>query len=60
MPILKVKEGDLQREFEFELSYQISLTTEERFKMMRERSKEILNRLIAHGYRKAFEIVKRK
>ena len=57
--ILKLKEDDEEKELEFELSYLSSLTFEERMKMMRERSREMLRQLIEHGHRKPFEIIKR-
>lgn len=60
VPILKLPKNSPEKEFAFELDYQKSLTSQERFRMMRARSKEILQRLIDHGYRKSFEIVKRK
>jgi hypothetical protein len=60
MPILKLPNDDPKQEFSFELAYQKSLTSQQRFQMMRERSQEILQRLINNGYRKPFEIVKRK
>jgi hypothetical protein len=60
MPILKLPQDDPKEELAFELKYQKSLTSQQRFQMMRERSQEILQRLINHGYRKSFEIVKRK
>ena len=60
MPILKLPKDDPQKELAFELAYQKSLTSQQRYDMMLKRSKEILQRLIAHGHRKPFEIVKRK
>lgn len=60
MSILKLAKDDPEKELAFELAFQKSLTSEERFKMMRKRSREILQRLINHGYRKSFEIIKRK
>lgn len=60
MPVLKLAKDDPQKELIFELDYQKSLTSTQRFRMMTKRSKEILQRLISHGYRKPFEIVKRK
>jgi hypothetical protein len=57
--ILKLKEDDEEKELEFELSYLSSLTFEERLKMMREKSREMLRQLIEHGHRKPFEIIKR-
>lgn len=60
MPILKLPADDLEKEQSFELKYQKTLTSQQRFKMMRERSREVLQRLINHGHRKSFEIIKRK
>jgi len=57
--ILKIKGHDPQREYEFELDYQLSLTTEQRFQMMKRQSRYVLEALIRHGHRKPFEIVKR-
>ncbi len=60
-PILKVDPGDgnEDRELDFELDYQLSLTTEQRFEMMLRRSREILEEMIRLGHRKPFEIIKR-
>jgi hypothetical protein len=58
--ILKTDKDEPEKELEFELRYQKSLTTQERFTLMIKRSRQILETLIAHGYRKPFEIVKRK
>ena len=62
MPILKIPKGknDPDREMKFELDYQKSLTSEQRYKMMIDRSREILQRLITHGYKRPFEVIKRK
>jgi len=58
-PVLKLDRDDEGRELEFELAYQRSLTTEERFRMMFQKSREIAEMLIRHGHRKPFEIIKR-
>ena len=58
-PILKLDRSDESRELEFELDYQLSLSVEERFQMMFQKSREIKEMLIAHGHRKSFEIIKR-
>lgn len=58
-PVLKLDRDDEERELEFELAYQRSLTTEERFRMMFQKSREIAEMLIRHGHRKPFEIIKR-
>ena len=57
--ILKLPENDEEKEIEFELNYLASLTFEERLKMMREKSREMLRQLVEHGHRSPFEIVKR-
>ncbi len=57
--ILKLSSDDEKKELEFELDYLSSLTFEERLKMMREKSKEMLKQMIDHGHRRAVEIIKR-
>ncbi len=57
--ILKLSQPDEERELEFELSYLMSLTFEERLKMMRQKSQEMLRQMVEHGHRRPFEIVKR-
>jgi hypothetical protein len=57
--ILKLSSDDEKKEFEFELDYLSSLTFEERLKMMREKSREMLKQMIEHGHRRAVEIIKR-
>ncbi len=58
-PILKLDHDDPEREFEFELRYLMSLTTQQRFEMMIKRSNEAKEMLIRYGHRKPVEIVKR-
>ena len=58
-PILKFDRSDESRELEFELDYQLSLSVEERFQMMFQKSQEIKEMLIANGHRNPFEIIKR-
>ncbi len=60
VPILKCEKDDEKRELEFEIDYQLSLTTEQRFKMMFKRSQEIAKMLIENGHREPFKIIKRK
>ena len=60
VPILKLDRSDESRELEFELDYQLSLSVEERFQMMFQKSREIKEMLVNNGYRKPFEIIKRK
>ncbi|MCX5866378.1 MAG: hypothetical protein NT009_02680 [Proteobacteria bacterium] len=57
--ILKLDHHDEEKELEFELDYQASLTTAERFQMMFERSNLVKEMLIRHGHRKPVEIIKR-
>ena len=59
-PILKLEKDDSEKELDFELEYQLSLTTQERFEMMFRNSREIARLLIENGHRKASEIIKRE
>ena len=58
-PVLKLDNHDEEREIEFELNYLLSLTTEQRFQMMSQKTKEIRDLLTNHGYRKTPKIIKR-
>ena len=58
--ILKLKRDNPKKELQFELDYQSSLTTKERFEMMFKRSNQLKETLIKNGHRKPFEIIKRK
>ena len=57
--ILKLSQADEERELEFELNYLAFLTFEERLKMMKQKSREILRQMLEHGQRRPFEILKR-
>jgi hypothetical protein len=57
--ILKLSSDDEEKEIEFELNYLASLTFEERLKMMRGKSREMLRQMVEHGHRRSFEILKR-
>lgn len=57
--ILKLDDHDDDKEIEFELNYQLSLTTQQRFQMMLQKAQEIRNLLKNHGYGKATQITKR-
>jgi len=62
MPILKLEddnENQQNQQLEFELAFQRTLTTQERFELMFRKSREIAEVLLRHGYRKPVEIVKR-
>mgnify|MGYP001591763480 FL=1 len=58
-PVLKLREHDEKKEILFELKYQLSLTTRQRFEMMTKKSKEIKDLLEKSGHRKPSEIIKR-
>jgi hypothetical protein len=58
-PVWKLDTDDEEKELQFELAYQRSLTTQQRFEMMFRKSREMAEILQRHGHRKPFEIVKR-
>ena len=60
MPILKLKQDDEGQEAAFELKWQMSLSCDERIRMMEKDSRRILLTLIENGQKKPFEIIKRK
>jgi hypothetical protein len=58
--ILKVSASDAdEQELDFELAYQLTLSTAERFEMMLSRSRQIAEEQIRRGYRKPVEIIMR-
>ena len=57
--ILALEKDDPEKELEFELDFQASLTTQQRFKMMFDRSREILEMMKRDGHRKSAQIIKR-
>lgn len=58
-PILKLDKHNEKKEILFELKYQLSLSTRQRFEMMLKKSKEIKDLLKKSGHRKPFGIIKR-
>ena len=58
-PIYKIGPDDEVDELELELEFQLSLTVEQRYKMMMDASRTILRILIDNGHKKPFEIIKR-
>jgi len=58
--VYKASKDNPEQELEFELNYQLSLTTAERFQMMFQKSREVATMLLKNGYRKPFEVIKRK
>lgn len=57
--VLKLSVDDPERELDFELVYQRSLTTQERFTLMFRKSRELADSLVRHGHRKPLAVVKR-
>jgi hypothetical protein len=47
------------QELDFEINYQRTLTTQQRFELMFRKSREIMEVMLRHGHRKPVEIVKR-
>ena len=58
--ILVLSKDDEKREIEFELDYLTSLSLQERFVLMWEKSSELKTNLEKNGYRTAPAIIKRK
>jgi len=58
-PILKVEEDDEEKEIDFELDYQLSLSADQRFEMMFQKSKDLATMLDKNGHGKSPEIIKR-
>ena len=57
--ILKLKRHNPEKEIEFEIKYLKSLSIRERFRLMFEKTKEMVNLLEKSGHRRPFEIIKR-
>lgn len=57
--ILKANKDDEEKELDFELAYQRTLTTAQRFELMFSKSREIAEVLLKRGHRKPSEIIKR-
>ena len=57
--ILKLADSDEEKEIQFELDYLFSLTVQERFWLMMNRNRELLNILEKNGHRRSSEIIKR-
>jgi hypothetical protein len=58
-PILKLADHDEEKEIEFELSWLLSLTLQERFKLMFRKTKELIELLERNGHRRPDQIIKR-
>jgi hypothetical protein len=59
MPILKLNKDDEQKELDFELEWQRQLSVTDRFALLEEKRRTMLQQLIDHGHRKPAEIIKR-
>ena len=57
--VLKLDRYNEKKEITFELKFQMSLTTRQRFEMMFKKTEEMRKLLEKSGHRKAFEIIKR-
>lgn len=57
--VCKLDQDDEEKALDFELGFQQSLSTAERFKMMFQLSDKMKEILIRNGYRRPFEIIKR-
>ncbi|MCG2676906.1 hypothetical protein L6386_01515 [bacterium] len=57
--ILKLDEDKPDKELEFELNFLQSLTTKQRFQMMFQKTKEMLDLLEKSGHRRPSQIIKR-
>ena len=57
--ILKLTDHDEEKEITFELNYLLSLSIRERFQLMFNRNRELINLLEKNGHRRSPEIVKR-
>jgi len=58
--VLVLRKGDEERELEFELNYLTSLSLQERFVLMLNKSRELKDNMEKNGYRTAPAIIKRK
>lgn len=56
-PILKLDDHDEDKEIEFELNYLLSLTTQQRFQMMIQKTQEMHNLLKNHEHGKNKKII---
>jgi len=57
--ILKLTESDEEKEIQFELDYLSSLSIHERFQLMLNRNRELLDILEKNGHRRSPKIIKR-
>jgi hypothetical protein len=58
-PVLKLDDHNEEQEIEFELSWLLSLSLQERFQLMFKKTKELIELLERNGHRRPAEITKR-
>ena len=58
-PILKLDDHNEEKEIEFELSWLLSLTLQERFQLMFKKTRELIELLERNGHRRPDQIIKR-
>lgn len=58
-PVLKLDDHDEEQEIEFELTWLLSLTLQERFQLMFKKTKELIELLERNGHRRPAQIIKR-
>jgi hypothetical protein len=58
-PVLKLDDHNEEKEIEFELSWLLSLTLQERFQLMFKKSRELIELLERNGHRRPDQIIKR-
>jgi hypothetical protein len=58
-PVLKLDNHNEEQEIEFELSWLLSLSLQERFQLMLKKTKELIDLLERNGHRRPAQIVKR-
>ena len=58
-PVLKLYDHNEEQEIEFELSWLLSLTLQERFQLMFKKTKELVELLERNGHRRPAQIIKR-
>ena len=58
-PVLKLDDHNEEQEIEFELTWLLSLTLQERFQLMFKKTKELIELLERNGHRRPAQIIKR-
>jgi hypothetical protein len=58
-PVLKLDDHNEEQEIEFELSWLLSLSLQERFQLMFKKTKELIDLLERNGHRRPAQILKR-